>query len=578
MRKNHRYVLVLILALILFAYLGLTQYLGAGRDDSFITLWAGENLAVGKGFVNHNFETVEISSSMLHTLVVAGLALINQSWIYFLNKLVGLFAGGFILWLIFRFREVLIPWPEHRFLAYSFIQAALSTTPAFVYWALGGLETPFVTLLCTLAGILLILYWREPGAGIGILLIIVQSFLILARPEGFFIVLFTVIFLALFSWSSGWTWRTLPLVILPSAFFFALGLFRLSLFRAFWPNPVYAKASLGAWKFSAGLSYLREFYGSSLFVLFLGMASGVLVFHYGILLVRSLKTRELLKTRKDGFLILLLGLVVTGHLFVLLSGGDWMEYFRFMHPVFPFMVVLSLGFTVRILSVVVARVNQAGVSAPVRWGFPLLAAACFLFLIVQNFYQKDRVTSWKGDMYIHIGSSATPCRLLDLLAAGSELDERVKMLNKCYARDKELLFPFLGGKFVELYQQSGALVIATPQMGLFPYYLKRKYPDFNLTFIDTRGLCDPNVAHMDIQNGPYGIEWGGSLARIIAGEVGPLSEYVLSKKTNMLYRVNETPWGIVRLEEYGFRTVLKETFAMVFFNPHIHPSFLPASR
>lgn len=576
LRKN-RYEIVLTIFIVLSAYLALTYYLGAGRDDAFITLWAGENLAQGNFFVNHNFERVEISSSLLHTLIVAGLALIAPEHVYSINKLAGLLAGLLALYLICRYRETLLPCSRHRFAAYCMIQATLAATPSVLYWNLGGLETPFVTLLLIFIGIGYLRFWRHSTPGIAAGLVIAQILFISSRPESFFIFLFTIIFILFYLRYKGWRSALPWLVILPGAFFLALGLTRVVVFGTFMPNPVYAKTSFGIWNFDAGLTYLSEFYLSSYLMLALGCITILVFVYYAVLFFRSVRRSGLLEKGEEGPLIFVLGLVVTLHLIAFFSGGDWMEYFRFMHSVVPLTAVLSFAFAAKAIDFSVRSFKKTGHSRMLRGISAVLGIILFSALWAQNLYQNDEVTSWQGDQLIRLKSSARKCAIQDLLCGKPwehfekpmSLDERVKMLNSCYARDREQLFPFLEKRFLQLYDVNEELVIATPQMGLFPYYLKKKYPLLNLRFIDTRGLCDQSIALLDLPGGPYGLDFGAPLARIMSGGAGALSLYLISKKPNMLYRVMEKPGDIQTLNGLGFETVLFKPLAIVFFNKDI---------
>ena len=87
----------LLVALAFYFYISLTYYVGAGRDDTFITFWTGISLAEGHGFVNYNFEQVEMSSSLLHTLIVAVINTFAPNFIYTINKALGLITGATLL-------------------------------------------------------------------------------------------------------------------------------------------------------------------------------------------------------------------------------------------------------------------------------------------------------------------------------------------------------------------------------------------------------------------------------------------------------------------------------------------------
>lgn len=552
-------------ASLLFAVLGLMFYLDAGRDDTFITLWAGENLAKGLGLVNYNFERVEISSSLLHTLIVAVLARIGPECIFTLNKIVGLLAGVLILCLIGRSWKILYPWREYRLLAFCCVQISLSTMPSFLYWTLGGLETPFVTFLLLWIVVNFIYYWTRPTLGGEIRLLSAQIAFMLARPEAFYIIPFTLIFVVFHAWIHGWRWRLCRLLLVPAAVFIALGLFRLVHFGTFFPNPVYAKTTGLFRNIGHGVHYTFGFYTSSFFHFFLGAAFIAVVCYFFILLLRSFFKENLLKTRAEGPLIFVLGLSITVHLAVMLTGGDWMEHHRFMHPVTPLVVILSIGFAFRLIRRAEVEYFPKFATPDASRMLVLFMAAAILLSWIPQLGQSSRVTSWQGSNKIEVERTATDYSLTQLLDGDGGLDDRVKALSFRYRLVKEKVFPFLEGPFRELYRRSGRLVIASPQMGWFPYFLKNRYPEYDLYFIDTYGLCDQQVALLDMQGSAYGLKVGSRIMQIVAGKAGPLSEYVLSMKPNMLYSLYMNPQAVARMEALGYEAVSKESGALFFY-------------
>ncbi|MBU0753761.1 MAG: hypothetical protein KJ645_01385 [Planctomycetes bacterium] len=566
---NRGYPLVALISLAAFAFLGLKYYLGAGPDDCYITLWAGENLAKGHGMVNHNFEPVEISSSLLHTLMVAGMTLVAPGHTYLINKLAGLIAGMLVFVLICRNRERLFPWPENRFIATCLTCATLAGTPSFLYWSLGGLETPFVALLLLWCALGYVRYFQSPTRKHEVLLIIAQCLMLMVRPEAIYIVPFTAVFIGLYTWSRTARWGLLRIFLVPALFCATLAALRFIFFGSLLPNPAYAKTGTGPLPLETGFNYLLEFYSSSFLSAVFGAALCLLVLYYAALLFLSFRNRRILADRADGSLIFLLGLVLTLHLFVLLSGGDWMEYFRFMQQMLPLTVILTLGFAFKLFRLF-CRGWRLDLTSASRNG----SLGCFVILLfgplwVQHWYQTDTVTAEINGEKKLVGSSALPCDLWKLLTDGPGLEERVMMLNERYIRDTVYLFPFLKNTLPNLYEESGELVIATPQMGLFPYHLKKIHPDYKLYFIDTRGLCDPHVARLEVEGGVFGLKWGGSLGKIIGGEAGPLSDYVFSKKPNLLYRVTEPPEVVRLLERKGYQPAFVSPGAAFFYHPRI---------
>lgn len=163
LESTKRDLLVLLVGCLTMAILGLAVHLGAGRDDTFITLYAGEQLGAGRGLVGWNGERVEISSSLLHVWLVAALSKLGPT--YLANKLCGLAAGLGLLVLLYRHRARLFPDERSRGISFALATAILATTPSLLYWSLAGLETPFVTLLLLLLATGSLTLWEQPSTG-----------------------------------------------------------------------------------------------------------------------------------------------------------------------------------------------------------------------------------------------------------------------------------------------------------------------------------------------------------------------------------------------------------------------------
>ncbi len=582
---SQRYRFLLASAGLLFVWLGLTRYLGAGTDDVFITLWAGESLAAGHGLVNHNFEPLEVSSSLLHTLIVAVLAKLAPDSVYTLNKLTGLAAGLLTLGAVCFYRTTLFPRKHLRFPAVGLSLIALATMPSFLYWTLGGLETPFVALLLLLCAVYFARYMLRPTWSHETLLILCQILLMAARPEAVYLIPFSVIFAGVCGWCVGWRVGLARIILAPSAFFFALGFLRKAYFGTFFPNTVYAKMGAIADKFPPGLFYVRQFYESGYFVLFLGLALITAAVYYGFLLACCLRRRNALTSAPEGPLVFVLGLIVTVHVFVILSGGDWMEHFRFLCPAIPLMIVLATSFLFAVVGGLIERMKRAGFSRFTVRLFAVFAACLIVPLWAASPFQRGDVTIGQGAFPATIKDASSRISIRELLAGEGSLDQRVKMLNARYNRDIHTLSRFVNSELPDLDARSDGLVIATIQMGLFPYLVRKQYPDPDVYFIDTWGLCTQEIALMGLPGGFFGVWAGGALPRVMAGEAGVLSEFVLSKKPNLVYDVNGTDAALLQYAALGYQVVLRCPSALIVFNPDAGGSaprgqlnHLPAAR
>lgn len=327
--------------------MSVTFFLGAGWDDTFLTLWQGENLAAGHGFVNYNHERVEVSSSLLHTIIIALIALAAPEHTFLWNKVLGLFAGALTLSVLYFFRHSVFGGASRfRYAAYAAGMVFIATCPCFLYWNLGGLEGPYVAFLLTLYGALLEAHWRCPSRGKEIGLGVVASLFVLTRPEGLYLALFAALHAVLFQILR----ERRPLLwihlALPAAAFQIVALWRMAYFGAAFPNPVYAKSGLFIEQVFDGADYVRQFATSS----WLMTGCFILVFLRGVwlgglLVCAGVRGERPSRDRLDG--LFSIGLIITVFLVVVVIGGDWMEYFRFLAPLAPLLICVSVVLVTR---------------------------------------------------------------------------------------------------------------------------------------------------------------------------------------------------------------------------------------
>jgi hypothetical protein len=86
----------------------------------------------------------------------------------------------------------------------------------------------------------------------------------------------------------------------------------------------------------------------------------------------------------------------------------------------------------------------------------------------------------------------------------------------------------------ELYGKKGHLTILSGQMGLFPYMLKKRYPDRDLFLIDLHGLATREIAAMELGRNLGGVR-GGNLAVIFEGKRRQLSDFVLGHDPDVIF-------------------------------------------
>ncbi len=563
--SRNRHGLAVCGAILLYLYLGITYHLGAGSDDAFISLWAGERLAAGDGIVNQSLERVEICSSLLHTLILAALAKVAPGYVFTLNKMAGLSCGVIILVCIYRFREDLFArLKKSKFPAYAATLVFVATNPSFVYWNLGSMETPFVALLLFLYAVGLAAHWRQPSLRLATGAALSAGLYTMVRPEGFYIVLFGVIYAVLFFRVHGWRPSVCGIPGVPALVFVAITAWRFFYLDALFPNPVYAKTGSLIESAKDGLVYLWNFSGSSLFIVYALVVVAILGLWFGrVLWLLVVDGEEIPRERFDH--LFTFGLATTVILVVVLAGGDWMAYFRQFTPVIPLLAVLSVVFTFAVFEAANDIVGTSGARRALSAFLGLLMAVLAVLNATQDDLNVPRPIPWPNR------SSSSVYSVREVFSSLDGLDRRMMLLNKEHARDILLTEPFLEDVFPGLYAEHGRIVIVCGQMGVWPHIIRKHFPDHNITFVDHLGLCDRTVARLPLAKDCVGIAQGKFVDEILSGAIPVLSDYVRAQKPHLTYMlgyVSDMDRRVQVLDKAGYKLVYENWPQMIFYNPN----------
>lgn len=530
--------LLFFFILLLFTLNALYQYLGAGRDDVFITLWAGKTLGAGPWFINYNGELQEISSSILGALVAKFAYLCcGETYYYLANKLFGGGAALVVLAVIWLQRRTFFPRiPDFSALA---TVALLGFNPSFAYWSLGGLETPYYALFILIYAVLAIQAFN-PAVVVAhrdyLSLTVIQILAILCRPEGFWLIGITLALVAL-------RWSTLPdrclaiikAAILPSLLFLvALFTVRYAMTGAIFPNPVYAKVSvshLGG--IQDGWNYLTQFYAIGLIGVFLAATTLIAFMLAGYAALRLLPPCRKLPPLENRFLVLALALCAY-EAFIVLVKGDWMEYHRFLVPTLPLKMLL--------LVMLGEQLHALPPTASRRWAS--LAATILLVLIVASEWcyrsPQDCSTRLTGDFFAKFRDYPNDATI---------------GLNCAHQRDGYAIRPFIDQELPKYLAQQGHLTIVTYQGGYFPYFLRENFSPQVITLVDTAGLLNLEIAKVGGEKIPTGNKYLDDIPAILGGEVPGLSERVSRYHPNMIYMLGDRETDPARLKAIGFEKI-----------------------
>jgi len=280
-------------------------------DDAFIAFRYAENWANGLGPVYHAGELVEGYSDLAWVLLLSIAARIGAPLDLSSQLISVLCALATAALTVDVLRS--LPLSKSARLAGA-LSVGLSANLAA--WATGGLETALFTL--ALFGL-----WRELMRESGRMWVaaLFGALLVSARTEG-----------ALWLIGVGFAVSVIDLkraparlrLLIPGLIAFALVLiWRYSTYGQWLPNTVHAKAGLDSETLTRGLRYIASWLTVSLLPLAATFLSG-----------RALRSPAAKHALSAGIL------VDGGVAFAILTGGDWMPFFRFLAPVVPFLALL----------------------------------------------------------------------------------------------------------------------------------------------------------------------------------------------------------------------------------------------
>jgi len=317
---------------VVFLLTGFCLYGSAGHDDSHITFWASYTLKEFGEILNYNGDRIEQSSSLLLTVLTALLAKLFQADVV---------TSGYVLTLLSGAGAILMTWKlAARFNLTRLPLTAtiiLTTSPAFLLWNTSGMESTLAAL-CLLW---FVIQWAEllssdatptpPSVASAALATLA---LISVRPE--MITLVAGIAFALFLYRKLFLFQgkgSVQTVVFYTTLLLCIGLlvsFRFFYFGAPMPLPVSAKVST--------LS-IDKLWSGSLYLLHYGMANIIFLVSLPVALLYLFRQDK--KTKPDYYFLLSAFSLLGYCIFILLSGGDWMQMGRFLVPVLPLAAVIS---------------------------------------------------------------------------------------------------------------------------------------------------------------------------------------------------------------------------------------------
>jgi hypothetical protein len=303
-------------------------------DDAYISFRYARNLARGLGLVYNPGEHIEGYTNFFWTVLLAGGVKVGLDPVLLAKVLGGLAACGSLvaLWLLSRRLRPYggMPCVATWLFATSIVEGG---------YAVFGLETPLFVLLI-LAGTELVFRERDRGSGFpwsGVVFGVAG--VTRTAPEAAMFLGLVMLFLGLRFFGK----QNLLRGVVFLAPVTAHTLFRHAYYGTWLPNTALAKLGNLSQQIAGGKHYLTEYAQHAWPLLLLAL--------FGLCVAVMARQREAL-------CFAVVAIAVTGY--VLVVGGDWMPYFRFMAPFEPFAFLLACLGARSLLDPVVDRLVALG--------------------------------------------------------------------------------------------------------------------------------------------------------------------------------------------------------------------------
>lgn len=461
----------------------------SGRDDPYITFSAAEAIMEYGRLVNINGDSVEQSTTLLLTLLLAGLGSITDVSVPILGWIVGFAALAAIAPVAYALlRQTLTA-------TRALVSATVVTiTPPVVYWSASGAEQSLAILTTLLLALVLTHIpphdrrpWVVPAAGL------LSALLFLTRPDVGLSAIAATAFMTVLAAIHSQRARLAYLGAITGVQIILIGLISLARYvitGAPLPQPLSAKVGTSIIEQGLrGLDYLITNALDPWFIVFLAVAA---------IVVWKARPRHL--SSASTFLLVTAAALAGG---TILSGGDWMELGRFFAAPASFLVL-----------VVLSLAGQLSIRL-----FTVLSSVLLLSSIVTLLVWSAAPTSVES-------RGSNPFSRWELSTTGSPglppaLSTPFNEWNADHLGDSY----FLGAAVPEVADVIATdpdreFTIASGQGGLIPYFLHREFGD-QIRFIDRFQLMTEDFSDCDLTAGAYGSFISWNQWEQFAGDCGP---------------------------------------------------------
>lgn len=462
---------------LLVAATSLALFGASGRDDPYITFSAAEAILESGRLVNINGDPIEQSTTLLFTLLLAGLGWITGVSIPLLGWIVGFAALAAITPTAFAILRQTLNTSRALIAA-----TVASLTPPLVYWSASGAEQSLAIFLTLVLALILSKLksmnhhlWMIPAAAI------TSTLIFLTRPD---LGLATLAATATMTVLAGIRHQRTHLKYLgaitgsQAILIISVSVARLFLTGSLLPQPLGAKVGTSLIEQGLrGLDYLVANALNPWFVIFVVIA-GIIAWKAGPKHWTTAST-----------FLMINATALTGG--IVYSGGDWMELGRFFAAPATFLIIATLSLT-RDLSCRVF-IGLSGTLLLSAIGTLLVWSAAPVSVDSRG---SNMLSRWELST---TGSPGVP----------SALSTPFNRWNADHLGDSY----FLGAAVPEVAAVLGTdpgkeFTIASGQGGLIPYFLRQEFGE-RIRFIDRFQLMTDDFADCDLTAGAYGsfISW-----------------------------------------------------------------------
>ncbi|MDA8137909.1 MAG: hypothetical protein M0036_04575 [Desulfobacteraceae bacterium] len=314
------------LPLLLVFLIALMPIISFTVDDAYINFRYSENLVAGHGLVYNPGERVEGYTNFLWVILLAPFSLLPIP-IEAIAKTLGILFSMLTLVYVWKLSNRIGSLKKFAYLN-QIAPIAIILSITFDLYTSAGLETPLFSFFVVLSVYLVFCEEQRGNYFLSSIFLLLSA---LTRPEGVLIFCITCGYIVIRTFSiqkksillnkNLLLW--ISIFVLPGLIYFVL---RYLYFRQLLPNTFSAKTGSGLKQLYDGFNYVKEYFLST------PVYTSFSVFMIFIFFLNIKKEKP--------FFIYVASIIGCYTVYICTVGGDWMKFYRFLHPIIPLWALL----------------------------------------------------------------------------------------------------------------------------------------------------------------------------------------------------------------------------------------------